>query len=511
MEDSDRRILKDRREKPTPLLTRYIFFGKRRRFRRKDDQEKSGHLDRYKIIYLRIPIKVKLSIAIIFIIWLTILILSFVTLARQREHLYLQTVKTGRVSLNYFANNARIPLLTDDLLALNSLIKQAASVEGHLYAIIVDRQQVVKAHTDYAKIGTILPFVNEKREVKKGQDFEYFNYKLPSGTQALDISVPITFKDKELGAVHVGISLDFIKDLIRKETFTILILSLFIILLGIAIAILLGIGFSRPISKLVLATQEIGKGNFQYRIDMLRKDEFGDLATAFNYMAKELWKKLMIQQSFGRYVSPEVLDMILSHPEESWLKGTRNEATILFTDVRGFTPYSEAKKPEEVVEDLNEYFWIATECILKYGGYVDKFIGDAVLGVFGVPIAQTDHAERAVKAMVEMQRALQERAGQSNNILLSRVGIGINSGVVVSGTLGSQVKMEYTVIGDSVNTASRLNGLAGPGEIIISKSVYELTKHLVSTKPLPPQPIKGKSEMVEVFQVLGLNESQKET
>jgi adenylate cyclase len=225
-------------------------------------------------------------------------------------------------------------------------------------------------------------------------------------------------------------------------------------------------------------------------------------------MAKELWKKLMIQQSFGRYVSPEVLDMILSHPEESWLKGTRNEATILFTDVRGFTPYSEAKKPEEVVEDLNEYFWIATECILKYGGYVDKFIGDAVLGVFGVPIAQADHAERAVKATVEMQRALQERAGQSNNILLSRVGIGINSGVVVSGTLGSQVKMEYTVIGDSVNTASRLNGLAGPGEIIISKSVYELTKHLVSTKALPPQPIKGKSEMVEVFQVLGLKESQ---
>ena len=510
MEGSDRRVLKDRREKSTPLFSRYTFFGKRRGFRREADRGKGGYVDQHKIFSLRIPIRVKLSIAIIFIIWLTILILSFVILARQKEQLYLQTVKTGKVSLNYFANNASIPLLNDDLLGLNTLIKEAASVEGLLYAAIVDRQQGIRAHTDHSKIGTTLQPVEEKKNVRKEKNFDYFNTTLPSGSHVLNLSRPVTFKDKELGTVHVGISLDFIKELIRKETIYILILSLFIILLGIAIAILLGIEFSRPISKLVVATQEIGKGNFQYRIDMIRKDEFGDLATAFNYMAKELWNKLMIQKSFGRYVSPEVLDMILTHPEDSWLKGTRNEATILFTDVRGFTAYSESKKPEEVVVDLNEYFAIATQAILEHGGYVDKFIGDAVLGVFGVPIPHTDHAERAVRATVAMQRQLQERAGQNNNALLSKIGIGINSGVVVSGTLGSQVKMEYTVIGDSVNMASRLNHLAGSGEIIISRSVYELTKELVSVKALPPQSIKGKSENVEAFQVLGLHENPKE-
>ena len=473
-------------------------------FRRKADQEKNGYLDYYKLSSLRIPIRIQLSIAITTIIWLTILILSFVILARQRDHLYLQTVKTGKVSLNYFANNANIPLLHDDILRLNRLIKEATSVQGLLYAIIVDRKQVVKAHTDHTKIGETLQAFENMEEVKKDENVTYFNYTLPSGTHVLNLSRPVTFKDKELGTVHVGVSIDFIKNLIRRETIFIVILSLLIILLGISIAILLGIFFTRPIAKLVLATQEIGKGNFQYKIDLIRRDEFGDLATAFNFMAEELWKKLLIQKSFGRYVSPEILEMILSQPEDSWLKGTRSEATILFTDIRGFTAFSETREPEKIVEDLNEYFSIATELILEYGGYVDKFVGDAVLGVFGVPIYYADHAERAVKAAVAMQKKFQQRITDNGNPLLSRTGIGINTGVVVSGNLGSQVKMEYTVIGDSVNVASRINSLAGPGEIMISRSIYELTKNMISVKPLPPQKLRGRSELVEVFQVLDM-------
>ncbi len=459
-----------------------------------------------KLSNLRIPIRVKLSIAITFMIWFTILILSFIILARQKENLYQQTVKTGKVSLNYFTNNARIPLLKDNILSLNTLIKEAASVEGFQYTKIVDRNKVVKAHTDPAKIGTSLETFDNVEKVTE-EDISYFDYKLPSGSHILNLSAPVTFMDKNLGEVHVGISLDFIKNQIYNESVFIVVLSLFIIMLGIAISILIGIGFSRPISRLVLATQEIGKGNFQYRIDMVRKDEFGDLAIAFNYMTQELWKKLCMQQSFGRYVSTEVLDMIMAHPEDSWLKGTRNEATIIFTDVRGFTAYSETREPEEVVEALNEYFGIATQSILEYGGYIDKFIGDSVLGVFGVPVKYTDHAERAVRAAVAMQSRLKEM-GKNGNQLLSKVGIGINSGVVVAGSLGSQVKMEYTVIGDSVNLAARVNNLAKPGEIIITKDIYQSLKDIVTAEPLPPQKIKGKSEFIEVFHLLSINEQK---
>jgi adenylate cyclase len=256
-----------------------------------------------------------------------------------------------------------------------------------------------------------------------------------------------------------------------------------------------------------LATQEIGVGNYRHKIVLARNDELGNLATAFNRMGSELWKNSLMQKSFGKYVGSEVLDMIMADPESAWLKGRKNEATIVFTDIRGFTSYSEANEPEIIVERLNEYFEIATRSIQDHGGYVDKFIGDAVLGVFGVPIYHQDHVERAVKASIDMQEKFQQEKENGKDILQS-VGIGINTGIVVSGNIGSANKMEYTVIGDSVNVASRLNGLAKSGEIIISKSVYDHLSDLIDVEVLSLQYIKGKSEPVETFKVLGTKEER---
>jgi signal transduction histidine kinase len=255
---------------------------------------------------LRIPIRVRLSLAITFVIWLSILILSLTILSRQKDQLYSRTVEMGKVSLNYFAMNANIPLLNDDIVRLNRLIKDAASVKGILYAIIVDRNNTIKAHTDSNNIGKTLQGFQNVEEMRKDENFRYFDYTLPSGTQVLNLSRPITFKEKELGTVHIGLSLDFINHLISRESVSILILSLFIVLFGIAFAFLLGTSFSRPISKLVDATQEIGKGNLHYRIPMKRKDEFGDLASAFNYMADELDKKATVNaQLFAERIRAE--------------------------------------------------------------------------------------------------------------------------------------------------------------------------------------------------------------
>ncbi len=452
----------------------------------------------------RIPIWLQLFAVTIVVIITTVLLLSFVNLSQQKERLYRQTVNIGKVSLNYFVSNASIPLLDDDVLRLNTLIKEATAIEGLLYAIIVNRDKVIKAHTDINKINMAFEKFDNVEDIRKEDDVTYFNHFLEFGEHVLNLSQPIVFKNKELGEVHVGVSIDFIEKLIHKERLSIIVITVFIILFGIGIAVWLGLRFSRPIQNLVLATQEIGSGNYQHKIILARNDELGNLATAFNRMGDELWKNSLMQQSFGKYIGSEVLDMIMANPESDWLKGHKNEATIVFTDIRGFASYSEGKKPEEIVDALNEYFEIATQVILDHGGYVDKFIGDAVLGVFGVPVYHKEHTERAVRASIDMQKEFHKERGKGNNLLKS-VGISIDSGVVVSGNIGSQVKMEYTVIGDSVNVASRLNGLAGPGEIIISKSVNENLGDMISVEELSEQYIKGKTEPIETFKLLSIN------
>jgi adenylate cyclase len=222
-------------------------------------------------------------------------------------------------------------------------------------------------------------------------------------------------------------------------------------------------------------------------------------------MSLELWRKLKMQKSFGSYLSPEILEMVMAQPEEEWLKGQRMSVTVLFTDIRGFTSYSENNEPEVVVENVNRYFEIATRHIQDQGGYIDKFIGDAVLGVFGAPVARPDHAARAVRAAVAMEREFHSRAGRRDP-LLERVGIGINTGEAVAGDLGSEAKKEYSVIGDCVNLASRLNSLAEGGQIIISAATQEAAKHILNVKPLGPVKVKGKTEEVETFEVLDLLE-----
>lgn len=450
----------------------------------------------------RIPIWIQLAIVMTVIIILTVFPLSFVILRQQKEELYEQTVKIGMISLNYFTNNARISLIEDNISRLNSLIKEAVTVEGLCFAIITDKHKIIKAHTDINKIGLPLDTHHYPDNVKSKDknNISYFTYMSPSGERLLNLSRSVTFQDRELGEAYVGVSIDFINQLTRKRALFIIILTSVIIFLGILISVFLGLWLSRPVEKLALATREIGRGNYLYKVNLSRNDEFGDLGKAFNKMGRELWTKLLMEKSFGKYVGSEVLQMIMANPESTWLKGTRKQATIILTDIRGFTAYSEANEPEEVVDKINEYFDIATSVIHEYGGYVDKFIGDAVLAVFGVPIPQEDHIECAVKAAFDMQVKLKAASRNGNN-LLAAVGIGINSGVVVAGNIGSHERMEYTVIGDSVNLASRMNGFAGSGEVIISKNIYEHLSNRIEAKALPPQQIKGKSGTFELFRV----------
>jgi adenylate cyclase len=256
----------------------------------------------------------------------------------------------------------------------------------------------------------------------------------------------------------------------------------------------------------VQATGAIAAGNFNISLPVASRDELGALTESFNRMARSLREKEMIKRAFTRYVAREVVDEILKNPENISLTGERREVTVLFCDVRGFTPMSERMSPEDVVLLLNDFYTLMIETTFKHDGTLDKFLGDAVMAVFGAPIAHPDHSARAIRTALAMQEGiggLNGRRAQQGKEPIS-VGIGVSAGEAVAGTVGTEDRMEYTVIGDSVNLAARLESNAKPHQILISHRTYERVRDLVDARPLGRIRVKGKEEEVEVYEVLGL-------
>jgi len=230
------------------------------------------------------------------------------------------------------------------------------------------------------------------------------------------------------------------------------------------------------------------------------------LNTTQNLVKSEIEKR-KTRVMFSRYMSSSVVDQLLSKDSVNINTSTYREATILFADLRNFTSYSEDRSPEEVVSRLNYYFREMTEIIFRHGGTLDKYIGDCIMAVFGAPIPSVDHATQAVLASVEMMKKAVEisNAFQISGEEIMSIGIGINTGNVISGNVGSEIRMDYTVIGDAVNLASRFEGLSKEynNGIILGKNTVEKLDNLEISNwkinPLGIKKIKGLTREVEVF------------
>ncbi|WHH61074.1 adenylate/guanylate cyclase domain-containing protein [Petroclostridium sp. X23] len=227
---------------------------------------------------------------------------------------------------------------------------------------------------------------------------------------------------------------------------------------------------------------------------------------AYRYI-EELFERKRVTDVFGRYVAPQVVSQILQNGEEGLkLGGTRREITCLFVDIRGFTPLSEKAQPEEVVNILNDYLDLCAQSIFRYGGTLDKFIGDATMAIFNAPLNLEDHAFKAVQTAWAMKQgseklreALIKKFGRG-----VQFGIGINTGLAVVGNIGTSFRMDYTAIGDTVNTSARLESNAKPGQILLSQSTYELVKDRVLATALGEIKVKGKEQGIQIYQLEGV-------
>jgi adenylate cyclase len=262
---------------------------------------------------------------------------------------------------------------------------------------------------------------------------------------------------------------------------------------------------SRPVLALAAHTKVIAAGDYARRIDLRREDELGQLASAFNAMSAGLAERDRVRDLLDKNVSPEVAAQLLR--DGATLGGEEREVTILFADLRGFTTMSEKFPPRELLALLNRYLDRMSREIERHGGVIDKFIGDAIMALFGAPVAQGDAADRALAAALAMEHALVDlnRELQAEGLAPLAIGVGVNTARVVAGNIGSHRRLNYSVIGDGVNVASRLQSETRKAEhrtnIITSAATVAACRTRPPARPLGHVLVKGRVEPVEIFAV----------
>jgi len=389
---------------------------------------------------------IKYSAMIVSLILLIFSTLTLLSIKNQKDILYQEKVNAGEMLLSQLANRAVLPLIENDMLNLHSLIKEMKGVKEVVYVAIVDDKKIIRAHTDSARVGSPLESSSET---------------LSSGRQGSSLTKPMTFMNQNVGSVVLGVSIDSIDHEMKKERLSLIkknsIFCFVALLMGVGVAFL----FTR-------------------------------------------WAQQDLPLPFGSETLGKPAPL---HPAD--FSVNRTQATILSAGIKDFKAYSGAMDPKALLNDLNQFFSIATDGILEHGGYVDKISGDVVIGVFKSSPFQKNPTIRAIRCAISIKKTL-EQASTQGNPLLSRAGFGISSGVVLSGPLLSQDGRETTFIGESFKEASSLNAMAGPGEIIVSKDVFQSTEKFVSAEPLPPRETTQRTESWESFRLLHIAERKDE-
>ncbi len=252
----------------------------------------------------------------------------------------------------------------------------------------------------------------------------------------------------------------------------------------------------RPIRDLANATERVAAGDYSHRLPVVQDDDLGVLVASFNRMQSGLAERQRLQAAFGTYVDPSLAARLLEQGDDVFT-GERREVTMMFIDIRDFTPYSEAHTAEETVARLNALFEIVVPAVVDAGGHVNKFLGDGALAVFGAPNDLADHADAALSVALSIQGAVTERFGGT-----LRIGIGINTGVVIAGTIGGGGKLEFTLIGDAVNVAARVEQLTKTTLdpiLLTQQSVNALASQPPGLIQRGSHALKGKSTAIQVF------------
>ena len=397
----------------------------------------------------------------------------------------------------------------DVAMASNNLINNVPFFAEVEY-ILVNSNGIVLLHPDNLKVGSDIGATGEELDMQISEDIK---------KTSLQHKQYISRRINEawyMGFYRVnGVSLAFVLSVpaktvlkpLHRLTFQMAALNLSIIFGLFFLLIVVVRKISRPIIDLKnSAVQVTEEGPYRDAIEVKSSDEVGQLTGAFNEMMEGLRQRDFIRDTFGRYVTKEVVKELLDTSDGLKLGGEIREVTIMLSDLRGFTPIAEQLRPDQVIEVLNSYLSQMSKIIGQYKGTINEFIGDAILTFFGAPVKYGDSPARAVACALAMQLGMEEvnRKNNEKGLPPLYMGIGINTGDVIVGNIGSKERAKYGVVGHNINLTSRVEGSTIGGQILITPSTHEKIKDLLIVRSVRSIRFKGVEENIDLYDVIGM-------
>jgi adenylate cyclase len=387
---------------------------------------------------------------------------------------------------------------------------ESAKNEGIVRCIVVDKRKgggIVVADSKKSA-GEVSNAAYESPKLVQGEQEPFPTFTDEKGDAFYDIASDIKITDDKMvenviGTIHLYMRRDVVTNSVRLATNRLVAIMVASLLLGLTVLWFVVKVLMRPIGHLVAGVVAVAKGDFSKQISLSPRDELGELVEAYNGMAKSLREKEAVQEALAKYTSKDLVNQMLSDKGKLELGGQRVHSSIFFSILKGLSALAGAMEPEKFVGIMNEYLEIQTDIIMKNGGSIDKFIGDEVMALWGLKGEDVaEQAYLAVKSGVEIQEAIVKHNAkrEARGDKAFECSVGINTGEVVSGNMGSSVKMDYTVLGGNVNLAARLGLVAAKGgQVLISHSTYSQVAERFKIDKLAPMQLKGIKEPVPLY------------
>ncbi len=465
----------------------------------------------------RIPIASKLALVFTLLITGGMVSLGLLVGSNQTRLLEQQIQRFGTTLAQQAAEAAEEPLLANDSLTLqlvvNNLIEERAVIGAAIYS---DEGDPIVGSGSVPPTELLLRIDVAKNGVR-GKTLEWLDGEAADDHSLVSFVAPIRFRDVTAGYALLTFDRSVLEQAKDETIVAVSVTTALMVFIGIAASFYLGGRLTRPIHRLMDASRAISEGKYDFRFTDRRNDELGILMEAMNSMSEGLLRKEQVERVFSRYVSPQVARQVLSDladMERVQLGGRHVDASVLFADIVGFTSMSEEMTPEEVSRLLNEYFTQIARAVQFCGGHIDKYMGDCAMIVFGVPEHYGDHAFRAtacawmIMRLVEAMNVRRTAGGRPP----VRFRIGVNSGSMLAGNMGSAERMDYTVVGDAVNLASRLSHAGDPGQVVVTAEMCALPTlaERIRTAQHGTIRLRGKRVPVATYRVTEVNDPFRE-